>query len=65
MLIGLGQIVIEATVTLEDGSGRTVGEYKVAKDFAIGGVIGATTTVEDVEEGFAKSVAEIVRAGKR
>ncbi|HEY4941497.1 MAG TPA: DUF4410 domain-containing protein [Rhizomicrobium sp.] len=61
MLIGLGQIVIEATVTLEDTTGRPVAEYKVAKDFAIGGVIGATTSVEDVEEGFAKSVAEVVK----
>jgi len=61
MLIGLGQIVIEATVTLEDGSGATVAQYKVAKDFAIGGVIGATTTVDDVEDGFAKSVATVVQ----
>jgi hypothetical protein len=61
MLIGLGQIRIEATVTLTDPSGATVGQYKVSKDFAIGGAIGATTTVEDVEDGFAKSVAEIVK----
>jgi hypothetical protein len=61
MLIGLGQIVIEATVTLENGSGATVARYKVAKDFAIGGVIGATTTVDDVEDGFAKSVATVVK----
>jgi len=62
MLAGLGQIRIEATVDLTDASGATVGEYKVAKDFAIGGMIGASTTVEDVEEGFAKSVVEIVKA---
>jgi hypothetical protein len=61
MLIGLGQIVIEATVTLTDASGAKVGEYKVSKDFALGGLAGATTTVEDVEDGFAKSVAEIVK----
>lgn len=61
MLIGLGQIRIEATVSLVDGSGTTVGQYAVAKDFSLGGVAGASTTVEDVEEGFAKSVVEIVK----
>jgi hypothetical protein len=62
MLIGLGQIRIEGTVDLVDASGANVAEYKVAKDFAIGGVVGATTTVNDVEDGFAKSVAEIVKS---
>ena len=61
MLIGLGQIRIEATVDLEDSSGARAAEYKVAKDFALGGIAGATTTVDDVEDGFAKSVAEIVK----
>ncbi len=61
MLIGLGQIRIEATVDLVDASGNRVAEYNVSKDFAIGGIIGATTTVADVEDGFAKSVAEIVK----
>jgi len=61
MLIGLGQIRIEATVSLADASGATVASYKVSKDFALGGVIGATTTVDDVEDGFAKSVAEVVK----
>jgi hypothetical protein len=61
MLIGLGQIRIEATVTFVDASGRSVAEFKVAKDFALGGIAGATTTVENVEQGFAKSVAQIVR----
>lgn len=62
MLIGLGQIRIEATVDLVDSSGATAAEYKVAKDFALGGVAGATTSVSDVEDGFAKSVAEIVKS---
>ena len=61
MLMGLGQIKIEATVTLRDAGGKSVAEYKVAKDFALGGIAGATTTVEDVETGFAKSVAAIVK----
>ena len=62
MMMGLGQIRIEATVELQDASGATVAQYAVAKDFALGGVVGATTNVEDVEDGFAKSVAEIVKA---
>ena len=61
MLIGLGQIHIEGTVSLDDAGGKTVAQYAVVKDFAIGGIVGATTTVEDVEDGFAKSVAAIVK----
>lgn len=61
MLIGLGQIRIEATVSLIDDGGKTVGQYTVAKDFALGGMAGAATTVDDVEEGFAKSVVVIVK----
>jgi len=60
MLIGLGQIRIDATVQLEDSSGKVVASYDVSKDFALGGVVGGTTTVEDVEDGFAKSVAAVV-----
>ena len=60
MLIGMGQIHIEGTVDVVDGSGKAVAEYNVSKDFAIGGVIGGATSVEDVEDGFAKSVAAIV-----
>jgi hypothetical protein len=61
MLMGLGQIRIEADVDLMDASGKKVAEYKVAKDFSLGGVAGGTTTVEDVEDGFAKSVAEVTK----
>jgi hypothetical protein len=61
MLAGLGQIRIEATVFLVDNTGREVGKYEVAKDFSLGGMYGGSTTVEDVEDGFAKSVAEIVK----
>lgn len=62
LLIGLGQIRIEATVSLVDGSGNSVAQYGVAKDFALGGIAGATTSVDDVEDGFAKSIVEIVKA---
>ena len=61
MLIGLGQIKIEATVTFVDASGASVAQYTVAKDFSLGGIAGASTTVEDVEEGFAKSVVETLK----
>jgi hypothetical protein len=61
MLIGLGQIRIEATVELTDPHGMAVAQYAVSKDFALGGVVGASTSVEDVEEGFAKSIAEVVK----
>ncbi|HEV2562620.1 MAG TPA: DUF4410 domain-containing protein [Rhizomicrobium sp.] len=61
MLIGLGQIKIDAKVDIDDPSGKAIGEYDVSKDFSLGGVVGGTTTVEDVEDGFAKSVAEIVK----
>ena len=61
ILIGLGQIHIEGTVYIVDPSDQPVGQYSVSKDFALGGVVGATTSVEDVEQGFAKSVAEIVK----
>lgn len=62
MLAGLGQIRIEATVDLVDTSGASVAQYNVSKDFALGGMVGGSTSVEDVEDGFAKSVAEIVKA---
>jgi hypothetical protein len=62
MLIGLGQIHLEGTVELCDASGNVAARYTVVKDFALGGIIGATTRVMDVEDGFAKSVAEIVKA---
>ena len=64
MLIGLGQIHIDADVLVIDANGKTEADYKVSKQFALGGIIGATTRIEDVEDGFAKSVAEIVKPKK-
>jgi hypothetical protein len=61
MLLGLGQIHIEATVSLVDSTDAMVAQYQVSKDFAFGGVYGASTNIEDVEDGFAKSVVEIVQ----
>jgi hypothetical protein len=61
MLAGLGQIHIEGDVIFTDAAtGKQVGEYKVAKDFAFGGMYGGITNIEDVEKGFAKSVAQIL-----
>lgn len=61
ILIGLGQIHIDANVTLEKPDGTVVAKYKVKKTFAWGGMVGGFTTMDDVEEGFAKSVAEVVK----
>ena len=62
MLAGLGQIKIAADVIfLDDVSGQEIARYQVSKDFAFGGIYGATTRIEDVEDGFAKSVAEILK----
>ncbi|MBF0529865.1 MAG: hypothetical protein HQK55_11470 [Deltaproteobacteria bacterium] len=58
MLIGLGQIHIDADVTLVDiETNKDVASYDVTKTFAMGGIWGATTDIKDVEEGFAKAVA--------
>jgi Domain of unknown function (DUF4410) len=62
MLAGLGQIRIEADVLLLDpDTGQTVAKYQVAKDFSFGGIYGGTTTIQDVEKGFARSVAATVK----
>jgi uncharacterized lipoprotein YmbA len=58
--IGLGQIHIEGTVTLLDADGKQRGQYKITKAVVVGGLIGGFTSVGDVEDGFAKSAAEIV-----
>jgi len=61
MLAGLGQIHIDGTVTLRDRTKDAVlGNYEVTKTFAWGGVYGVSTTIEDVEEGFAEGVATVV-----
>lgn len=60
MLAGLGSMHIHANVMLVDAStAATVATYQVTKDFAWGGLYGGTTSIEDLEDGFAKSVAAI------
>ncbi len=61
MLMGLGQIHIDADVIfIDNATGATVGNYKVSKDFSLGGLGGAFTSIDDVQVGFAKSVAAII-----
>ncbi len=62
MLAGLGQIHIAAKVLLTDATtGRTVATFEASKTFAWGGLYGGATRIEDVEVGFARSVAEIFK----
>jgi hypothetical protein len=61
MLAGLGQIHVRGTVAVyELPARRLVGEFHVAKTFAWGGIYGASTSIEDVEVGFAEGVAAAV-----
>ncbi|HUN51315.1 MAG TPA: DUF4410 domain-containing protein [Candidatus Sulfotelmatobacter sp.] len=65
MIAGAGQIHIDADVLLIDAqSGQLLAKYQVSKQFAFGGVYGASTKIEDVEEGSTRSVAEILREKK-
>ncbi len=58
MLAGLGQIHIDATVTVTDASdGRRLAEFNIAKTFAWGGIYGGSTRMEDIEPVFADGVA--------
>lgn len=61
MLAGLGQIHIDGTVIFTDAhTGQPIGNYRVSKDFSFGGIYGVATRIEDVEKGFARSVAAIL-----
>jgi hypothetical protein len=61
MLAGLGQIHIDAEVTLAEGDGSALlGRYMVTKTFAWGGLYGVATSIKDVEAGFADAVADVV-----
>ncbi|HTZ79020.1 MAG TPA: DUF4410 domain-containing protein [Stellaceae bacterium] len=66
MLAGLGQIKLDADVLVIDGaSGQVIGKYQVSKQFAFGGIYGGSTQMKDVEQGFAKSVAQIFLEKKK
>lgn len=58
MLAGLGQIHIDATVTVSNApGGNRIAEFTIAKTFAWGGIYGASTKMEDIEPVFADGVA--------
>ncbi len=61
MLAGLGQMHIDAQVVLQNQATQdTLGRYDVTKTFAWGGIYGAVTRIDDVEEGFANAVAALI-----
>ena len=39
---------IDGDIAIVDASGKTIGVYKIAKQFALGGIVGATTNMQDV-----------------
>ena len=64
MIAGAGQIRIGTAVKLRDqATDELLGEYEVSKQFAFGGIYGASTDVADVEEGLAKGIVEILVPG--
>lgn len=59
ILAGLGAMAMEGDLTLRDGATQQVlRQQRVSKVFAWGGIYGAITTIQDVEVGFGKAVAE-------
>lgn len=61
MLAGLGQIHIDAEVTLEaPAKQQRFGTYEVTKTFAWGGLYGGMTRITDVEAGFADAVVDLL-----
>jgi hypothetical protein len=66
MLAGLGQIHIDAHVTmLSLPERKKLAEFDVNKTFAWGGIYGASTSIEDVESGFAEGIAEAVTKAEK
>lgn len=66
MLAGLGQIHIDGNLTLTDrDKTEQIGKYELSKTFAWGGIYGMSTRIEDVEEGFAEAVVEILQEKDR
>jgi Domain of unknown function (DUF4410) len=65
MLAGLGQIHIDGTVSVYRMPEHTlVGQFQLAKTFAWGGIYGAATSMEDIENTFADGVAASVTGQK-
>ncbi|HZP68241.1 MAG TPA: DUF4410 domain-containing protein [Rudaea sp.] len=58
MLAGLGQIHIDGTISLyAQPAHAALEEFTVQKTFAWGGIYGASTTMEDIEQTFAEGIA--------
>src|SRR5208282_2314210 len=58
MMAGLGAMKINADVEVKDGhTGNSISKGEAGKSFAWGGVLGASTGIEDVEKMFAKEVS--------
>lgn len=61
MLIGLGQIHIDADVILSDFVSKDkLAQYEVTKTFAWGGIYGGATGIKDVEAGFCQAVSDSI-----
>jgi hypothetical protein len=61
MLAGLGKIHIDGDVCISDLTNKEeLAKCEITKTFSLGGVAGAATSIEDVEEGFSKSVAAFI-----
>jgi len=61
MLAGLGQIHLEGTISVYQMPAHTlVEEFDMQKTFAWGGIYGASTSMEEIEDTFADSVAATV-----
>jgi len=61
MLAGLGQIHLEGTISVYQMPAHTlVEEFDMHKTFAWGGIYGASTSMEEIEDTFADSVAATV-----
>jgi hypothetical protein len=66
LLSGLGNTIqIDADIVLADSGGATLGRYRIAKQFAVGGVNRGAPVMEAVEDGFAKSVAAIFETRRK
>jgi hypothetical protein len=65
MLAGLGQIHIDRKITVYQLPDHTlVGEFDLAKTFAWGGIYGAATSMDDIENTYADGVAANVTGQK-
>lgn len=61
ILIGLGQIHIDADVILSDLATKDkIAQYEATKTFAWGGIYGGITGIKDAEVGFCKAVADSI-----